>query len=555
MTTTGRPVGGMTVHAAGAGAVGVGGDVYAPITTNIFGADGPPFTVESLPDEAPPELADLVALREQPSKLLNTRRRVIPFAGRRGELACLARWRDEGPRRAAWLVHAPGGQGKTRLAVRAAEEAAAHGWTVGWARHRADTPLGGRPLRDLPPDGLPLGGQPLGEVPMGRAPGGQAPAWTGAAWTGAAGTGAAGTGAAGTGGVGLLVVVDYAERWPPQDLQALLAWVAGRRGRLRVLLLGRSLAGWGAADAVCEELGIVAERPLALEPVAIGEDGRRELFEAACRRFAQVYGVRAPEPVRLPGGAEDLAYGSVLTVHMAALAVVDAHARGDRPPERAGELSRWLLHRERRYWGVLHGEKRALGMARAAFVAAVTGALPSRDGVGLLDRVGLPGASGMTAQQIVDGHSRCYPAAVAGMVLEPFTPDRLAEDFIGLCLPGDQPESLADPWCADVLAGLFEEAPRYTGRGLIVLAAAAVGRPHVVEALRQLLRGDPGLAVAGGGAALLAVTPLADVGLAREISGRVLAAGMRLDPSVAVHACGIHQLATLVRKRGCDRSG
>ncbi|MFI5892868.1 hypothetical protein ACIA5D_22430 [Actinoplanes sp. NPDC051513] len=182
----------MSVHVAGAAAVGVGGDVYAPITTNIYGADGPPFVVESLPGPAPHELADLVALREQPSKLLNTRRRVIPFAGRRRELESLARWRDEEPRRAAWLLHAPGGQGKTRLAVRAAEDAATAGWTVGWARHRADTSLGGAPLSVA--DGL-----------------------------------------------GLLIVVDYAERWPPSDLQALLARcaagaVAGGVGRHRCCL-------------------------------------------------------------------------------------------------------------------------------------------------------------------------------------------------------------------------------------------------------------------------------------------------------------------------------
>ncbi|MFI5892869.1 hypothetical protein ACIA5D_22435 [Actinoplanes sp. NPDC051513] len=122
---------------------------------------------------------------------------------------------------------------------------------------------------------------------------------------------------------------------------------------MRDVLLGRSLAGWGATDAVCDELGIVAEPPLELGPLAAGEAARRALFEAACHKFAQVYGVRAPDGRWMPGGAGDGAYASVLTLHMAALAVVDAHARGDRPPARAGELSRWLLHRERHWpmWG------------------------------------------------------------------------------------------------------------------------------------------------------------------------------------------------------------
>jgi hypothetical protein len=492
------------VRVAGTGAVGVGGDVHAPITTQVYGADGPTFTVEAPADALPHELADLAALREQPSKLLNARRRVIAFTGRQAELAGLAAWRDDGPRRAARLLYAPGGQGKTRLAVRAAEQAAAAGWSVGWARHRTDTPAG----------------PPLADDADGP----------------------------------LLIVVDYAERWPLSHLRSLLARYARHPGRLRILLLARSLSWWPTADTECDNLGIITAAPKALAPLAATGAERQALFDAACRRFAAVYQLPRPPRCTVPGGSADRAYGSVLTVHMAALAVVDAAAHGQDPPHRPADLSRYLLNREHRYWAALHGEHRATAAGRAVFLASVTGAVPHRAGAALLARTGLPEAAGLSAQQLLDAHARCYPPTATGTVLEPLYPDRLAEDFIALTLPADEPDSLADPWCAGALTErLFARhdgrVPGHAARGLIFLAAAAVHRPHVAAALRTVLSADPALAVDAGGAALMAITPHADATIAAAVSRHITERSIDLSPAAAVLSCGILQVSRLLNHR------
>ncbi|GIE97647.1 hypothetical protein [Paractinoplanes rishiriensis] len=467
------------VRAGGAGAVAVGGNVRGPITTNVFYQGEARFTVEMPPAGPPDGTADLAG---QPSKLLNARRQTVAFTGRGRELGDLAAWREQGPRRAARLIYAPGGRGKTRLAAQAAAIAAGEGWTVGWARHRTDTPLGGPPLAT--DDGAPL-----------------------------------------------LIVVDYAERWPMSDLRALLAGQVPHPGRLRVLLLARSMGWWAAADAVCENLGILTGAPKYLD---LRAEDRAEHFTAAARRFRDIYRLEAG--IALPRGLDDRAYGSVLTVHMAALAAVDAYARGQAPPPDPADLSRYLLHREHLYWETPDGTD-----ARAVFLAAVTGAVDRATGIDLLARTGLPAVTGTSAQRILDAHARCYPATTAGTVLEPLHPDRLAEDFIGLTAG-------ADPWCADALTGpVFARTggrvPAYAGRGLIVLSAAAAKWTEVAHALRTLLRADPALAVDAGGAALMAITPFADAAIAAAISRHLTGRGLDLEPAAAVLSCGILQVA------------
>ncbi len=487
------------VHADGVGTVAVGGDVQAPITTNVY-ADAPAFTVEMPPAELPHEPADLAPLIDQPSKLLNARRRVIPFTGRRSELDELTAWRQAGPRRAARLLYAAGGHGKTRLAARAATMAAEAGWAVGWARHRTDTPIGGTPL-------------------------------------------------ACADDAALLVVVDYAERWPLSDLRALLSSQARHGGRLRILLLARSLSWWPTADAICDDLGIVTGAPRALAPLAASAADRAELFDAACRRFRELYR-SSPAVFTVPGGTADRAYGSVLTVHMAALAAVDAHARGQQPPRCPGDLSRYLLHREHLYRTALHGT--APGAGRTAFLACLTGAMRYRDAAGLLVRTGLAETAG-GARDLLDAHARGYPPTTPGTALEPLYPDRLAEDFIALSVPTDRSGGLADPWCADVLTGaLFARTGgrvlAHAGRGLMVLAAAAANWPHLAGVLRGLLRADPALAVEAGGAALMAITPHADGAIAAAISRHITERSIDLDPAVAVLSCGILQVSRLLKR-------
>jgi hypothetical protein len=141
-----------------------------------------------------------VWVARQPSRLLAARYQVVDFIGREEELTRLAGWRDDSDLAVAVrLVHGPGGQGKTRLAAEFAQRSAALGWVVAHAVHRSyHTEL--------------TTGVDGERVVEGR---------------------------------GLLVIVDYAERWPMSDLLALAQDRLLRTGvPTRVLLVARPAGGW-----------------------------------------------------------------------------------------------------------------------------------------------------------------------------------------------------------------------------------------------------------------------------------------------------------------------
>lgn len=67
-------------------------------------------------------------LSVSPSHLLNARFETVPYTGRDADLDALHGWVGGGERLSVMLLHAPGGQGKTRLAIEFAREAVASGW-------------------------------------------------------------------------------------------------------------------------------------------------------------------------------------------------------------------------------------------------------------------------------------------------------------------------------------------------------------------------------------------------------------------------------------------
>ncbi|WP_438319541.1 hypothetical protein ACSHWO_36165 (plasmid) [Streptomyces sp. HUAS TT3] len=152
----------------------------------------PAYRIEGFP--AAPRPVRARALAEQPSRLLRATHEVVPFTGRGTDLTELARWRDDPAEHlAVRLVHGPGGQGKTRLASHFADLSRRAGWTV-WQAIVNETgadPVDARPLRNL--------------------------------------------------GSGVLLVVDYAERWPTSDLHGLLRDPLLHRAGVpvRILLLAR----------------------------------------------------------------------------------------------------------------------------------------------------------------------------------------------------------------------------------------------------------------------------------------------------------------------------
>ena len=452
------------------------------------------------------------------SQLLASCNGVVGFTGRGAELAALRHWRDAAPAgRAALLVHGPGGQGKTRLAAQFAAESRSAGWRVVAARHTGDG----------------SGGH--------RFSGGQA------------------GGPAGPGG--LLVLVDYAERWPAEDLLSLAddPAVAGSVP-VRLLLAARSAGWWAGVRHEFTERRFRSGQ-LRLGPLAAAA-GRGDLFDEARDRFAAVLGVPGAYRIQRPPNLGEEAFGLVLAVHMAALAAVDAHARGQRAPADPAALSAYLLDRELAYWQRLCSAGRVrirpATMARTVFTATLTRPLPYREAAGVLEQVGVPSA-GEPADMVITDHGCCYPPADPENVLEPLYPDRLAEDFLALMLPGhDVAAYQPDAWASAVpdllLAGTGDTtAPPGSGvirAALTMLVEAACRWPHLVRRhLEPLLRAHPDLALAAGSAVLstLAGLPELDPGVLGAIEAVFPQHRLAdLDPGIADLTARLvrHQLLT-----------
>ena len=153
----------------------MGGSVYGP-NIQIGSADGPVTVAWEQPDfrlellTPQPRPQRIPRCERVPSHLLDVHRLVVPYRPRRAVEDELTHWRDDDEPVSVRLVYGPGGVGKTRLAGVFAALSHQRGWTVLGA---ADTTT---PLRE----------------PAERA---EMPA-----------------------GGDVLVVVDYAERWPLKAL-------------------------------------------------------------------------------------------------------------------------------------------------------------------------------------------------------------------------------------------------------------------------------------------------------------------------------------------------
>lgn len=227
------------VSATGGFAYGVvGADIH------VFG-DGTPLYVLRRWAAAPE--ADPQWLRQQPSRMLHARFAVAPFTGREAELGALHAWCAGGPQRAARRLHAPGGQGKTRLAQQLAAELSGQGWKVVTAVEGPGTVLPPPGSQDLTPDSA----------------------------------------------AGLLLLVDYADRWPLTSLTWLFSNALLHRPdvRARVLLLARGTDPWPALRGALagEQIDVSTQ---ALGPLdepsgpAAGQGERGAMFRAARAAFA-----------------------------------------------------------------------------------------------------------------------------------------------------------------------------------------------------------------------------------------------------------------------------
>ncbi|GAA2383084.1 tetratricopeptide repeat protein [Dactylosporangium salmoneum] len=448
----------------------IGADIH------VFG-DGTPLYVLQRWQPAPE--ADAEWLRELPSRMLNARYALVEFTGREAELAQLRQWRTTGPRLAVRWLHGPGGAGKSRLAAQFAAEAQQDGWLAVVAVHG--------PGSVLPPPGS----QDL------RTEGHR----------------------------GLVLIVDYADRWPLSHLTWLLSNALLHRPELpvRVLLLARSADGWPAVRAALAnyQAGTSGQ---ALEPLPATGERRAEMFGAARDGFADRYGLPDGSAIAPPASLDDPDMGLTLGLHMAALVAVDAYSRGKPPPGDMAGLTIYLLDREHLHWANLYNDGTSrtgpgaehyatppATMGRAVFAAALTGAVNRAAGSAVLDRVGL----GERRDGILDDHRRCYPSLGGddSTVLEPLYPDRLAEDFLALTTTGHTADYPAQHWAAGMAATVLAHvAP---ARPVTFLAEAARRWPHLGPAsLFPVLRRDPRIAVDAGSAALTALASIPDVDMA-----------------------------------------
>jgi len=462
------------VRAEGGFAYGVvGADIH------VFGDGTPLYLLENWRSAPQP---DPRWLRELPSRMLNARHAVVPFTGREAELADLVRWRDEDHRFGVRWLHGPGGQGKTRLAAELAARSGGEGWKVVSAVHGPGTVLPPPGSQDLRPAGA----------------------------------------------RGLLVVVDYADRWP----LTYLTWLFSNAllytsVPTRVLLLARTADLWPAVRAALANHQASTSSQALLALRSQESDPRMQMFRAACDAFAAHYGLVPPVGVDPPGALDHTDFGLTLAVHVAALVAVDARSTGGRPPPGMAGLTIYLLDREHLQWERLYGDgtrefgpdRRAYStppsaMNQAVFTAALTGPLTPSSGTAVLHMLGLPPG----AQQVAADHAVCYAPAdpARRTVLEPLYPDRLAEDFLALTLAGHTADYPARGWAALVVQKLLARdgegaPPGWTSRAVTFLATAAERWPHVGSChLFPLLRNDPRLAVDAGGAALSALARVAD---------------------------------------------
>jgi tetratricopeptide (TPR) repeat protein len=424
-------------------------------------------------------------LREMPSRMLNARRAVVAFTGREGELAELRRWRDSGSELAVRWLHSPGGQGKTRLAARLAAESASAGWKVVTAFHGPDA--------DRPE------------------PGSQDMRLADAS--------------------GLLMIVDYADRWRLTNLTWLLknALLHQTGVPTRVLMVARSADSWPAVRGILDTYQ--ADNSSQHLPGLGQQSGeRRDMFTAARNSFAALYQLSGADMVGPPGSLDDPEFGLTLAVHMAALVAVDARATGQRPPPDMAGLTVYLLDREQLHWARLYADGTAAQavdttyrtspqvMNQTVFTAALTGTVSPTVGTALLENLRLS-----DPEQILQDHAVCYPSPDPGQisVLEPLYPDRLAEDFLALTMPGHLADYPAQAWAAPTATTLLDRrgdrrAPAaWTPRAITFLASAAHRWPHLGQGyLYPLLRRDPQLAIDAGSAALSAIANLPDITMA-----------------------------------------
>ncbi|MFZ3568774.1 tetratricopeptide repeat protein [Streptomyces sp. BH097] len=391
-----------------------------------------------------------------PAALLRARRAVVPFRGREDLLTKLCSWASL-PGFGAWLVHGPGGQGKTRLAHHFATLLTSQKpWAVLWLRADAS-------------------GGSLDVVAAAAAP--------------------------------ALIVVDYAETRASQltDLCQTLARHGigiGDGTTVKLLMLARTAGDWWqtlqAKTSAAEELldGTHVTHLGALEEKSGNRlDGYREAADSFAGQLPFVQGWHHHDwtaiASQLTESISAIAISregmdTALTLHMTALAdLLDAAQPTDvaTSPKPASDVEDRLLRHEWRYWEnsavaqALHPGLTMNTLTDALAAAFLLGARDRQQADRLLAKV--PGLSDQSEDCRGSVHrwvTALYPPTDDGM-WDSLRPDRLAERFTGRHL-------LAHP---DLPNRLLQDADEAQARQLLTVATRAVAHAPLRDSLATLL--------------------------------------------------------------------
>ncbi|MFJ9718934.1 tetratricopeptide repeat protein [Streptomyces sp. NPDC101213] len=372
-------------------------------TLDVYGAPGhhvlEPVEYADLtdPDRTTVEQAP-VSLVE----LLLPDREMVPFRGRREELTTLRSWsREPGP--GVCVLHAPGGRGKSRLALEFSRTLPQE-WAV--------LPLGpGRmdAVRDLPAPAVPL-----------------------------------------------LVVIDGADTRVAETEAVLEFAVRHRHAPVKILLLARSDTWW--TERVCRSS--MAASTLMTRALNLPLPDLETDVTALASAYEDAVGAFAAALPRVPGWrhhswrtlAEGLApprahdgLGSPLTLHMTALVdLLDASVTQGTPNRSAAEgrdadasVEEQLLTHEQRHWLRVADEQAPLsGLSQDALLDAMTtavalGAQDQRTMATLLAQVDLLRDQSRDRRYAVSRWIQAVIPVTGGRFIGDLRPDRLAERFVG----------------------------------------------------------------------------------------------------------------------------
>jgi hypothetical protein len=349
--------------------------------------------------------------RLSPATLLGGDAGVTSFVGRVADLARLRQWYDSPGPVSMMLVHGAGGQGKTRLIRKFAEE----------LRLRQEQPqvLEAVSLIDSPVQGQVGEGE---EIDADR------PAST-----------------------GLLLLVDEADTWSTSKLEKLLRDMTTQpSGHVRILLTARASGTWWSG--LCFEFspsGIDSDE-LPLDPLDAA--AIQKLTEAARRSLAKGQDLPQSPPLTLEILGQ-LA-GNPLSAEMMVLASM--HTEPGKAPTDLRSAVEALLGKEFRYWKRLYSLEDSDPnrikltpdlMKRAAYAAALSGPLPADLALEVVRHARISDSA--DPQQVIDDHARCYPPSYLDTDRLMPLPPCLIEQFLGTLVTDGGPETgliKPDPW-------------------------------------------------------------------------------------------------------------